>query len=160
MNDAANARHHICNLLYRYAEAVDDGDFATLREIFADAVIDAAGTAYHGADGVEKMFTAFTVFYNDEGKPAAVPDEPGRPGTSHIITNPIIDVAEDGLSARSRSRYSVFQKHADLPLQIIVQGRYEDQFECVDGRWRLSHRRYGMDATGDLSQHLVQLPPS
>jgi SnoaL-like domain len=53
-----------------------------------------------------------------------------------VITNPIIEVDETAGTASCRSYYTVIQQTDDLPLQVIVAGRYHDQFLLVDGRWR------------------------
>jgi hypothetical protein len=41
-----------------------------------------------------------------------------------------------------------------LPLQPIVNGRYRDTFERVDGQWRYKHRVMIVEHVGDVSQHL------
>ena len=49
----------------------------------------------------------------------------------------------------------MIQQTDDLPLQVIVTGRYHDQFLRVDGRWRYRFRDYSlMDMIGDVSHHL------
>ena len=159
-NHEVDARHQVCNILYRYAEAVDDGDFVSLRQLFKHCEIHAGGTLYHGAAGIEKMFSTFTMFYNDMGDRVKVPEEHGKPGTSHIISNPIIVFAPDGNIAEARSRYSVFQARPGFPLQLIIQGRYLDRFQCVAGVWRLMRRSYRMDSVGDLSHHLASKLPA
>ena len=41
-----------------------------------------------------------------------------------------------------------------VPLQPIIAGRYEDEFEKVDGTWRFSERIIHPDLHGDLSKHM------
>ncbi len=160
MRDAGQARHHICNLLYRYAEAVDDGDMGTLRQLFQHAVLYAGNreAAYPG-DQVERMFADFTIYYDQAGKRVDFPAQKGRPCTQHIITNPIIDLAADGGSATARSRFTVVQALPDFPLQLIIAGRYFDEFELRGETWRFRSRMYRTDLSGDLSRHLLQPPP-
>ena len=81
--------------------------------------------------------------------------ENGTPLTKHVITNPIVDVADDGLTATVRSYYTVFQKTPDTPLQPVINGHYRDEFEKVDGEWRYARRHMGVDYLGDLSRHLL-----
>ena len=71
------------------------------------------------------------------------------------ITNPIVDVADDGVTGTCRSYYTVFQKAGDEPLRPIINGHYRDEFEKVDGEWRFSRRHMGVDHIGDLSLHLL-----
>ena len=52
-------------------------------------------------------------------------------------------------------RNTVFQATEELPLQPIIAGRYEDQFERVDGRWRYTAKKYFVELVGDLSHHLL-----
>ena len=72
-----------------------------------------------------------------------------------MITNPIVEVADDGLTGTCRSYYTVFQKAGDEPLRPIINGHYRDEFEKVDGEWRFSRRHMGVDHIGDLSLHLL-----
>ena len=81
--------------------------------------------------------------------------EDGTPLTKHVITNPIVEVADDGLTGTCRSYYTVFQKAGDAPLRPIINGHYRDEFEKVDGEWRFSRRHMGIDHIGDVSLHLL-----
>jgi 3-phenylpropionate/cinnamic acid dioxygenase small subunit len=93
-----HAYRHICNLLYRYAELIDDGDF----------------------EGVARLFTKARI-----------------------------------IAATARSRFTVLQQTAELPLQVIIAGRYHDRFECIDGAWHFSEREMKTELYGDLSRHLL-----
>jgi 3-phenylpropionate/cinnamic acid dioxygenase small subunit len=136
----------ITNLLYRYAELIDAGDYEGIGEHLAHAVITTDGSDHEtrGADAVAAMYHATTRKYED-----------GTPLTKHVITNPIVDVADDGMTGTCRSYYTVLQKAGDAPLRPIITGRYRDEFEKVDGEWRFSRRHMGIDQIGDLSLHLL-----
>ena len=71
-----------------------------------------------------------------------------------MITNLVIDVDPSGTHSSARSYFTVLQATDELPLQPIIAGRYEDQFEKVDGRWRFSERIIHPDLHGDLSKHM------
>ena len=74
----------------------------------------------------------------------------------HVIANPIIEVDETAGTATCRSYYTVLQATDSLPLQVIAAGRYHDNFERADGKWRFSYRDYTLfDLAGDLSDHLL-----
>jgi 3-phenylpropionate/cinnamic acid dioxygenase small subunit len=134
-------------LLYRYAEAIDAGDFAAVGALFAHGRICGpdGSTIATGADGVEKLYTATTRRYPDDGTPK----------TRHMITNPIVEVDESGTTASARSRFTVYQATETLPLQPIIAGDYADRFSLVDGAWRFAERAMKPALYGDLSQHLL-----
>ena len=73
----------ITNLLYRYAELIDAGDYEGIGEHLAHAVITTDGTdaETRGADAVAAMYHHTTRKYED-----------GTPLTKHVITNPIVEV--------------------------------------------------------------------
>jgi len=138
----------IQNLLGMYAERLDAGDFAGVAELFAHAVItvERLDTRAKGVGEVRTMYEEATRRFADDG----------TPHTKHVTTNFIIDLDEEAGAATCRSYFTVFQETPDLPLQPIVQGRYHDRFERVDGRWRFAHRHMLTDRVGDLSQHLLR----
>jgi 3-phenylpropionate/cinnamic acid dioxygenase small subunit len=134
----------IANLLYRYAEYMDSGDFAGAAALFANARLRISTEQHVGSDAMLAIWQGMVIVYPD-----------GTPRTKHVVTNPIIDVNAD--TASCRSYYTVLQQTDDFPLQVIVTGRYDDRFERVDGAWRFSYRDYTLiDQTGDLSHHLSQ----
>lgn len=132
----------IANLLYRYAELIDAGDFEGVGALLAGARVhfDADGPATEDAAAVVARFTSTTRRYDD-----------GTPRTAHVVTNPIIEVAGD--AAAARSRYTVLQA-VDGVLQPIIAGRYHDRFARGPAGWRFTERRYLVDLVGDLSAHL------
>ena len=139
----SDAHEQIRNLLGRYCERMDAGDFAGLAELFAAATLaDENGNVFAtGADEMRTMWERQTILYD------------GSPRTRHITANPVIDV--DGGSAQCTSSYVVFQGTDGQPLQPIVTGRYADTFARDDaGQWRFTQRRYAIDHVGDLSHHL------
>ena len=141
-----SAETEIANLLYRYAEFMDAGDFAGAASLFDHARLRVGG----GGDGTVDAATILTVW---ESGVRRYPD--GTPRTKHVVTNPIIEVDEAAGTATCRSYYTVLQQTDDLPLQPIVAGRYHDLFQRVDGEWRYVFRDYSlMDMIGDVSQHL------
>ena len=129
-------RGAIETLLHRYAEAIDAGDFAAVGELFADGRICGpdGSTIANGAEGVEKLYTATTRRYPDDGTPK----------TRHMVTNLIVEVDEDGTTASARSRFTVYQATDVLPLQPIIAGDYVDRFSRH--RRRLALLREGHEA--------------
>ena len=132
------------NLIARYAELVDGGDFAGLAALLGQAVFGGEGDAVvRGRDAIERTFRAMVMVYDD-----------GTPRTKHVTTNVQIDVDEAAGTATSRSYVTVFQALPDLALQPIVAGRYRDRFERHGSGWVFVERRFTTDLVGDLSHHL------
>jgi 3-phenylpropionate/cinnamic acid dioxygenase small subunit len=141
----SEAHEAIRNLLGRYCELMDAGEFDGLAALFADArMSDEHGTVFaRGSEQIAAMWHKQTILYD------------GSPRTRHLTANPIIELDDDGGTAEVRSTYVVFQGIDDLPLQPIITGRYVDHFvRGDDGTWRWDERSYAIDHLGDLSHHL------
>jgi 3-phenylpropionate/cinnamic acid dioxygenase small subunit len=136
----------ITNLLYRYAECIDTGDFAGAASLFEHArikVLEADGDGTIDASGVLDLWNNFIVRYPD-----------GTPRTKHVITNPTVVVDEESGTASCRSYYTVFQQTERFGLQPIIAGRYHDCFERVGDVWRYCYRDYSLvGLVGDMSRH-------
>jgi len=135
------------NLLYRYAELIDDGDLEGVARLFEHGEI-LAPAATSGAKGYDEVLQMY------QGSARIYP-ETGTPRTRHVTTNAIIEVDEGAGTATARSYFTVFQAVDNFGLQPIIAGRYHDVFEHVDGRWRFRTRRMLPDLYGDLSRHLL-----
>lgn len=134
----------ISNLLYRYAECIDSGDFEGAAALFEHAQIRLAGDRQIAGPGLLGVWRRSVTVHPD-----------GTPRTKHLITNPILEIDETGDAATCRSYYTVLQATPALPLQIVASGRYHDEFERVEGRWRFRFRDYSLfDLRGDLSEHV------
>ncbi|WP_341649193.1 nuclear transport factor 2 family protein [Thauera humireducens] len=134
----------IFNLLYRYAEAIDEGRLEDAAALFRHARIETGAAGPLDADGLLALWRKILVIH-----PC------GTPRTRHLVTNPILDIDEAAGTAQVRSCFTVMQATDDLPLQIIASGRYHDRFARIDGEWCFVERDYRqLDFTGDLSRHL------
>jgi 3-phenylpropionate/cinnamic acid dioxygenase small subunit len=146
-------RDEIEALVYRYAELIDEGDFAGVGDLFAAAqfraFVDGAPTdPPAGADAARQLLESTTRRYDD-----------GTPRTKHVITNLVVQVDESGEQASARSYYTVFQQVDTHPLQPIMSGRYEDRFALVDGAWRFADRLNRPDLIGDISRVMLISAP-
>jgi hypothetical protein len=136
----------IVNLVYRYPELIDGGDFEGIGRLFADGWIDTGdGTRHMGATAIQKMYERNTRRYPDTG----------TPHTRHVITNPIIEIDEAGGQAVCRSYVVVFQQVDDFALQPVWTNRYEDRFRLVDGAWCFASKTMSGHMPGDVSRHLL-----
>jgi 3-phenylpropionate/cinnamic acid dioxygenase small subunit len=133
----------IPNLLYRYAEAFDDGDFPSAARLFDRGHLLVGDTRVTGVDAIVAMWLGWVKLHD------------GKPRTRHITTNPIIDLAPDGQTATCRSQWTVIQAADGYPLQIVASGRYHDRFALTDGTWHFTERAYAqVDLTGNTDAHL------
>ncbi len=144
MDDA----RQIENLLYLYAERIDDGDFEGVADLFTHGRICGIENGppemvFEGRARVLTMYEQSTRRYDD-----------GTPKTKHVITNARIEVDETSGAATAHSSYTVLQATPDLPLQPIITGHYVDTFHRVDGAWCFQTRTMFVDQVGDLSHHL------
>jgi 3-phenylpropionate/cinnamic acid dioxygenase small subunit len=138
------------NLLNRYAELIDAGDFAAIGELFARGGILAPaseGGAY-GGDQIREMYTVATRLYED-----------GTPRTQHNMSNIWIEVDEAAGTAQARLCFTVLQQLPDFPLQVVIAGRYRDKFERDASGWYFKERMMLPNLFGDLSRHLlIEIP--
>lgn len=135
------------NLIYRYAELIDDGDFAGVGQLFARGAITSSTMegGVSGAEAVQKMYDAYTKVYED-----------GTPRTQHITTNVAIEVDEAAGTATGKLRFTVFQQLEDFPLQPVISGRYQDRYARDErGQWYFVERKMRPTLFGDLSRHLL-----
>lgn len=135
----------ITELLYRYAELIDAGDFDGVGRLLARATFGGSGPqGASGAENIAKLFGATTRRYPGHGN---------TPRTRHLVLNPIVDVTDN--TAVARSTFCVIQNTETVPLQPIVVGRYLDTFSCDDAGWYFTSRRVDVEMIGDISAHLM-----
>ena len=137
---SADDKLAITELLYRYAELIDAGDFDGVGQLLARGSF--AGVT--GADAIAKLFATTTRRFPDTGTPR----------TRHLVLNPIIEFV-DGDSATARSTFCVVQATDTVPLQPIVVGRYADSFSRDDSGWYFTARQVDVEMIGDVSAHLM-----
>jgi 3-phenylpropionate/cinnamic acid dioxygenase small subunit len=147
----SESRDAISKLILTYAERVDHGDFegvgalfeqSTYRSVLGDDVV-----TYTGSEAVQSTMETMVRRYDD-----------GTPRTKHVTTNLMIDVDDGAGTATAKSYFTVLQQVDDLPLQVIIAGRYHDRFERVAGEWQFADRLIFSDLIGDLSHHLTTDP--
>ncbi|MEZ4333642.1 MAG: nuclear transport factor 2 family protein [Myxococcota bacterium] len=139
----------ILNMLNRYSDAVDRGDFEGVGRMFHEADVyfpgDEKPSVRRGSGEFAKHLHRWTKVYADTGNPK----------TRHLCVNPIIDF-DDAEHARCQTYFVVFQAADGFPLQPIITGTYLDRLEKRGGEWVFTERRELVGQTGDLSAHLLQ----
>ncbi len=147
-----DSAREIENLIYTYADRIDAGDLDAVADLFTHGRIHGVEdgppeTVFEGRDAVRRLYGGSTRIYDDTGTPKS----------KHVTTNVRIEVDDEAGTALARSYFLVTQATADLPLQVIVTGRYRDTFhrpEGTDGAWWFESRTMYVDQVGDLSHHL------
>ena len=147
----ATARDQVSNLISRYAEILDSGDFDGVGRLFANGAVEVFNEGV--SNGGRKTGTDQIVSWYR----SAVSTYGGSPRTRHVITNLIIEIGPEELGAEARSYFTVLQCLPEFPLQIVAAGRYHDRLEKVDGAWRFAEKLIHADFTGDISRHYLPL---
>lgn len=130
----------ITELLYRYAELIDAGDFDGVGRLLGRG--DFMGVV--GAEKIAALFATTTRRFPEHGN---------TPRTRHLVLNPIVDV--DGDIATARSTFCVVQRTETVLLAPIVVGRYADAFSRDEDGWYFAERRVDVEMIGDISAHLL-----
>lgn len=139
------SRDQITELLYRYAELIDAGDFDGVGALLGRGNF--MGVA--GAEAIATLFATTTRRFPEHGN---------RPRTRHLVLNPIVDIDAD--SASARSTFVVVQQTDTVALQPIVVGRYADTFARDEHGWYFTERTVDVEMIGDISDHLMIDPRS
>jgi hypothetical protein len=141
----------IQNLLYSYCWLIDSGDFQGVCDLMKDADILYGGklTFSRDPEGYMQTFNPI-ITYKD-----------GTPKTAHMCIDPIIEVAEDGLTATSKS-YTVVTQGVTKKFQpqIIWIDRKYDTFVKENGKWKFRSRDFVTRAQGDTSHHMDPTIPA
>lgn len=138
-------KQDILELLYRYAELIDAGDFDGVGALLGRGTF--MGVA--GAEAIAALFASTTRRFPEHG---------GTPRTRHLVLNPIVEV--DGDSARARSTFVVVQQTDIVALAPIAVGRYGDTFARDEHGWYFTGRHVDVEMLGDVSDHLLIDPRS
>lgn len=134
-------------VIYRYAELIDAGDFDGVADHLAEAELTFEGQDLicRGREAISQLYTATTRRYPD-----------GTPKTKHIINNLVVELELDPSHARARSYFVVFQSvPGQLTLQPVVAGRYQHRLQDRNGMWRIVGMHINVELTGELGHHLL-----
>ena len=141
--DKAQSVH---NLIYSYAEYVDDGDFEAVGHLFARGSISFSPgrMTLHGEREVTRFYQG------------AVRLDPatGTTRTVHRVFNVILTETDSAVQARSR--YEVSMHIEGQAPKIIATGRYFDSFRFEQGEPYFRHRKLVSEYLGDTREHLTE----
>lgn len=127
MSDRGWAQYELCNLVQRYARAVDDRDLGVLADLFhPDAQISGSRGSASRAEWLATM------------------EAPRAFGVSmHMMGSPLITLSSDGQEASLDTYAVVYQlsEEGAEGAQLTLGVRYLDQAVVHQGRWVIRHRQ-------------------
>lgn len=112
-----------------YAYANDDADISALGKLFKDAIFYIDELSAKGSQEIEAVAAGMIQKLDN-----------GRSATTHEITNIMIDIAQDSLSANARAYWTLYKTIPGLAREAVMSGRYEDKF-IFDGEWHFTQRK-------------------
>lgn len=127
-------REEIRALRTLYAHHLDSNNIAALDQVFsADAVVQVTFGNMHGIDAIRTgLAEAFTLF--DRDKQGSYP-------FMHAIVNHWIQLTGPD-TAQGRCYLIDFETASKPdPNPLLLLGLYADQYQRIDGEWRITHTR-------------------
>lgn len=142
-----NTQTHIEHLLYRYASAIDAGDFDTIAVLFADGEVRSSdgNTLASGGAAVSAMYQGIVKIYPDTGTPK----------TQHLVSNVTVTPDNSGNTASVKANFTVMQQIPDGKIECIIAGEYLSDFQKIEDEWHFKVHRMKTHFSGDLSHHLL-----
>jgi hypothetical protein len=144
--DLLASQREIEQLIYRMGYYLEAGDFDAVGELLAHATFGAdriGRRVFRGRDEVRDQYRRTNIVYPEGGR-----------RTKEIYTNIVIDIDLDTGTARSTTSFTVAQQVPGERFELLVAGRYEDEWERVDGPWRWADRYIVAQYHNDLGKHM------
>ena len=146
------ARLEIESILFHYTSSIDSGDLESTAKIFTKGAIHSSGNILQGYSGVFNTYESAIIFYDDEDNEVEYNRLKCSPKTKHLNTNIQYSFNADITSANVSSYFTVYQTIKSKS-QIVVGGRYEDEF-LLEGNWYLKLRKIYIENLGDMTFHI------
>ncbi|HUJ64237.1 MAG TPA: nuclear transport factor 2 family protein [Acidimicrobiales bacterium] len=144
--DLLASQRQIERMIYEVGYALEAGDFTRVGELMGDATLGAdriGRKAFRGAEEIRDQYTRTNVVYPDRGR-----------ASKEIYHNILVDIDLDANRARSVTSYTVAHQAPGEQFALIVAGKYEDEWERVDGTWRWRDRYIVVQYENDLDRHM------
>ena len=146
------ARLEIESILFHYTSSIDSGDLESTAKIFTKGAIHSSGNILQGYSEVFNTYESAIIFYDDEDNEVEYNRLKCSPKTKHLNTNFQYSFNADITSANVSSYFTVYQTIKSKS-QIVVGGRYEDEF-LLEGNWYLKLRKIYIENLGDMTFHI------
>ena len=144
--DLLASQRQIERMIYRVGYAIEAGDFALVGELMGDATMGAdriGRKAFRGAEEIRDQYTRTNIVYPDRGR-----------ASKEVYHNILVDIDLDAGRASSVTSYSVAHQAPGEEFALIVAGRYEDEWERVDGTWQWRDRYIVVQYNNNLDRHM------
>ena len=146
------ARLEIESIMFHYTSSIDSGDLESTAKIFTKGAIHSSGNILQGYSEVFDTYESAIIFYDDEDNEVEYNRLKCSPKTKHLNTNIRYSFNADITSANVSSYFTVYQTIKSKS-QIVVGGRYEDEF-LLEGNWYLKLRKIYIENLGDMTFHI------
>ena len=146
------ARLEIESIMFHYTSSIDSGDLESTAKIFTKGAIHSPGNILQGYSEVFDTYESAIIFYDDEDNEVEYNRLKCSPKTKHLNTNIRYSFNADITSANVSSYFTVYQTIKSKS-QIVVGGRYEDEF-LLEGNWYLKLRKIYIENLGDMTFHI------
>ena len=142
------AHREIEQSIYRMGYALERGDFVAVGEMLRHATMGAdliGRKAFRGADEIRGQYERTNVVYPEGGR-----------RTREIYTNILVDIDLECGTAASTTAYTVAQQVPGGEFQLLVAGRYEDEWarDADDGSWHWTDRYIVVQFKNSLDRHM------
>ena len=149
----ALARSVIEEIMFTYAEGIDQGDIETVAQLFMQgAIVLPDGNEIRGYQEVFDSYTGMIMFYDEQERLVPYQRNACSPRTRHVVTNLIFEFDNAVASAHVRSYFTVYQTLGGKN-EVIAGGRYVDHFVKAIHGWYLVERKIHFENMGDMSRH-------
>lgn len=135
--------------IYRMGYALEDGDFELVGELLRHATFGAdriGRKILKGSQAIRDQYARTNITYPGHGR-----------ATREMYTNVLIEIDLDAETARSTTAYTVAQQipDADSRFELLVAGRYEDEWARIEGEWHWTDRFIVVQFKNDLDRHMA-----
>jgi len=143
------AHRQIEQKIYRMGYALENGDFELVGELLRHATFGAdrlGRKIMKGSQAIRDQYTRTNITYPGHGR-----------ATREMYTNVLIEIDLDAGTARSTTAYTVAQQipATESRFELLVAGRYEDEWVRIDGEWHWSDRFIVVQFKNDLDAHMA-----
>ncbi len=143
------AHREIEQKIYRMGYALENGDFELVGELLRHATFgaDRLGRRIRkGKQEIRDQYTRTNITYPGHGR-----------ATREMYTNVLIEIDLERRIAKSTTAYTVAQQTPDgrARFELLVAGRYEDEWALIDGEWHWSDRYIVVQFKNNLDSHMT-----
>lgn len=143
------AHRQIEQKIYRMGYALENGDFELVGELLRHATFGAdrlGRRVFNGKQQIQDQYARTNITYPGHGR-----------ATREMYTNVLIDIELDLGTGTSTTAYTVAQQipDSDSAFELLVAGRYEDEWSLIDGDWHWTDRYIVVQFKNDLDPHMT-----